>query len=209
MTREFQKPMIQPNHAFNWVVGADDPGRANQLAHDSSWALLHRVQEHADPVVVDRVLQVAAGDGISDLAELWSSQSTHTLAGVLWRLFLLRRVVAADAEMTAELFRRGAARIGTIDTAVAGAVEPVTPASITELCDLILRGAFVGDLGDALDRAVAYAKIMSMGAADLADDRDADNPTEAAALTARALRYATIGAELAAGAERWRFGELE
>ncbi|MBC9943799.1 hypothetical protein ICL81_04565 [Leucobacter sp. cx-328] len=209
MSRDFQKPMVQPNHAFNWVIGAEDPSIENQLAHDTSWALLHRVRQTADPVVIARVLEIAAGDGISDLAELWSKQSTHTLAGVLWRLFLLRRVVASNAEMTAELFRRGSARIGTIDTAVAGAMEPVTPETITDLCDTILTGAFVGDLGDALDRAVAYAKIMSMGSADLADSLDTDRPAEASKLTARALRYASIGAELAAGSERWRFGELE
>lgn len=209
MGREYQRPIVQPTSAFGWVIGDDDPSVALQLAHDTSWALLHRVRSGADPQVVSRVLELAAGDGIHDLAELWSSQDTHSLAGVMWRIFLLRRVVSAHPEQTADLFRRGAARIGTIDVAVAGASEPVTPDTVMRLCDQILTGVFFGDLGDALDRAIAYARIMSVGAADLADDRDTLDDPHAAELTARALRYATIARELERGAQRWRLDDLE
>lgn len=208
MSREYQKPILQPSASFDWIVGSDDPGAAHRLAAETSWALLDRVQRVADPQIVDRVIEVASGDGIHDIAELWSRESTHTLAGVLWRLYLLRRIVEADAPGSADLFTRGSERIGTIDPIVAGADEPVSPASIAKLCDEILRGVFTGDLGDALDRAAAYARVMANGAAALADDRDPHDSGHATELTRRALAYASIARELDSGSRRWRDGTL-
>lgn len=208
MTRDHQRPVLQPGTAFDWVIGSDEPGAAHRLAQETSWALLDRVRSVADPDVVDRVVGLASGSGIDDIAELWAHEGTHSLAGVLWRLYLLRRVVAADPEGSAELFRRGAAAAATIDPVVAGAAEPVTPGSIAELCDTILRGAFAGDMGGALDRAASYCRIMALGSADLADTRDAHDDAHASELTTRALRYSAIAHELHAGARRWRDGTL-
>lgn len=212
MTREHQRPLLQPSASFDWIIGSDDPGASHRIAQETSWALLDRVRKVADPDIVKRVIEVASGDGLSDIAELWSRESTHSLAGVLWRLYLLRRIVEADAAGAADLFTRGSRRIGTIDPVVAGAAEPVSPESIAELCDRILRGAFVGDLGAALDRAAAYARIMASGAAELADERDEHRTpradSHATELTKRASRYAAIARELDAGARRWRDGTL-
>lgn len=207
MSPHFPRPVLQPTDSFDWIIGSDEPGAAQRLAHETSWALLDRVRHGADPAVVERVVALAA-TGIDDIAELWAGESTHSLAGVLWRLSLLRRVVAADAEGAADLFRRGAAAASTIDPVVAGAAEPVTPDSIAALCDTILRGAFTGDLGGALDRAASYCRIMSLGAADLADSRDAHDDAHAAQLTTRALRYSGVAHDLHAGARRWRDGTL-
>lgn len=208
MTREYQRPLLQPSADFDWIIGSDEPGAAHRLAQETSWALLDRVRAGADPEVVERVVGLASGAGLDDIAELWAKEGTHSLAGVLWRLYLLRRVVAADPEGSADLFRRGAAVAVTIDPVVAGAAEPVTPQSIASLCDTILRGAFVGDLGGAIDRAASYCRLMALGAADLADTRDAHDDAHAAQLTTRALRYSTFAQELHAGSRRWRDGTL-
>lgn len=206
MTRQFARPVLQPS--LDWVLSDNDASTAHRIAHETSWALLNRVREGADPEVVARVVAVASGDGIDDIAELWANESTHTLAGVLWRMYLLRRIVETDAAAAADQFARGSARIGTIDPIVAGALEPVSPDSIAALCDEILRGAFTGDLGDALDRSAAYARVMAAGAVELADMRDSQSDAEASELTTRALRYQTIARELDAGAARWRNGSL-
>ncbi|WP_427870727.1 hypothetical protein [Leucobacter luti] len=208
MTREYQRPVLQPTADFDWIIGSDEPGASHRLAEETSWALLDRVKRVADPEVVERVVGLAAGPGLGDIAELWARESEHSLAGVLWRLYLLRRAVASDPEGAADLFTRGSAISVTIDPVVAGAAEPVTTGAIAELCDTILRGAFTGDLGDALDRASAYARIMSLGSADLADSRDAHNDEHALALTTRALRYSKLALELHGGARRWRDGTL-
>lgn len=208
VTRAFKRPVLQPSHEFEWIIGSDEPGAAHHLAHETSWALLDRVRSVADPQVVDRVVRVASGPGIDDVAELWAGESTHSLAGVLWRLYLLRRVVESDPEGAADMFRRGSSMAVTIDPVVAGAAEPVGPETVAALCDTILRGAFTGDLAAVLDRAVSYCKLMSLGAADLADSRDEHHDADAGELTTRALRYATLAEELASGASRWRLGTL-
>lgn len=208
MSRDHQRPVLQPSHTFDWIVGDDGPAAAQRLAQETSWALLDRVRSVADPEVVERVIGLASGSGIDDIAELWAREGTHSLAGVLWRLYLLRRVAASDLEGSADLFRRGAAAAATIDPVVAGAIEPITPDSITTLCDTILRGVFTGDLGGALDRAASYCRVMSLGAADLADTRDSHDDEVASMLTTRALRYSTLAADLRVGARRWRDGSL-
>lgn len=190
------------------MIGADDAGTAHRVAQETSWALLDRVRGGGDPEVVERVVRLASGDGLHDVAELWASQSAHALAGVLWRLYLLRRVVDADPDAAADQFRHGANVAVTIDPVVAGAADPVSPEAIGELCDTILRGAFTGDMGAALDRAASYCRVMALGAADLADTRDAHDDAHAAELTTRALRYVTLADELQGGARRWRSGTL-
>ena len=208
MSRDHQRPVLQPTFTFDWIIGSDEPGAAQRLAQETSWALLDRVRRVADPEVVERVVGLASGPGLDDIAELWSGESAHSLAGVLWRLYLLRRVVEADPDGAADQFRRGTSVARTIDPIVAGAAEPVTPASIAHVCDTILRGVFAGDLGGALDRAASYCRLMSLGAADLADSRDAHDDAHAAELTTRALRYSSFANDLHAGARRWRDGTL-
>ncbi|MBK0419944.1 hypothetical protein JD276_12980 [Leucobacter sp. CSA1] len=209
MPRDHQRPVLLPTADFDWIIGSDEPGAAHRIAQETSWALLDRVRSVADPAVVERVVGLAANDGIDDIAELWATAGPHSLAGMLWRLYLLRRVAAVDAEGTADMFRRGAEAAVTIDPVVAGAAEPVTPDSIVALCDTILRGVYAGDLASALDRAASYCRLMALGAASLADSRDEHDDAHAAELTTRALRYSAFANELHAGARRWREGSLD
>ncbi|MGO1538064.1 MAG: hypothetical protein ACTHZ9_00295 [Leucobacter sp.] len=209
MPREHQRPVLQPNYEFDWIIGSDDPGASHRLAQETSWALLDRVRRVADRDVVERVVGLASTEGIDDIAELWADASHHSLAGQLWRLYLLRRVAAAGPEATAVIFRRGTEEAVTIDPVVAGAVEPVTPDTIVDLCDTILRGAYTGDLAAALDRAASYCKLMSLGSASLADDRDSFDEEHAAQLTRRSLRYSVMAGELHSGARRWRDGTID
>ncbi|WP_449277627.1 hypothetical protein [Leucobacter sp. GX24907] len=209
MAREHQRPLLQPSSDFDWIIGSDEPGAASRIARDTSWALLDRVRSQSDPDIVERVVGLAASEGIDDIAELWASADAHSLAGALWRLYLLRRVAAVDPAGTADLFARGVDTAVTIDPIVAGAGDPVSPASIVRLCDTILRGVFQGDLAGALERSASYCRVMLLGAAALADDRDAHDDEHARELTTRALRYSAFAHELAAAARRWREGSLE
>ncbi|MGK0714843.1 hypothetical protein [Leucobacter sp. W1153] len=207
--RNFQRPVLQPSASFDWIIGSDEPGAAHRLAQETSWALLDRVRQMADPEVVERVLGLAETEGIDDIAELWATAGAHSLAGMLWRIYLLRRIVHADPEGTADMFRAGQSVSVTIDPVVAGAAEPVNPQSIAELCDTLLRGVFAGDLAIALERAASYCRVMSLGAASVADSRDSLDDEHAAELTTRALRYAAFADELHGGARRWRDGTLD
>ena len=200
--------MTQPTSSFDWIIGSDDAGASHRLAQETSWALLDRVRSVADHEVVERVVALAAGNGIDDIAELWSDAGSHSLAGQLWRIYLLRRIVESDPPGTAELFRAGLAAAQTIDPVVAGVAEPIAPDSIAALCETILRGVFTGDLAVALERASSYCRVMSLGAAAIADERDAVDDEHAAELTTRALRYSSFANDLRAGARRWRDGTL-
>lgn len=209
MPAEHRRPVTQPTASFDWIIGSDEPDVAHRLAQETSWALLNRVKSVADPDIVERVVSLASGNGLEDIAELWANASPHSLAGQLWRLYLLRRVIDADPEGCALLFRLGQDIAQTIDPVIAGVAEPITPASIAELGDTILRGAFTGDLAAALERASSYCRIMSLGAATLADDRDDIADDHATELTTRSSRYASFADELRAGARRMRDGTLE
>jgi len=209
VTAEHHRPLLQPASSFDWIIGSDDAGAAHRLAQETSWALLDRVRSVADPAVVERVVTLAAQQGIDDIAELWSGSSAHALAGQLWRIYLLQRIVATDPEGTADIFRAGLTAARTIDPVVAGVAEPIEPESIAGLCHTILRGVFTGDLAVALERAASYCRVMSLGAAAIADERDAVDDEHAAALTTRALRYDSFADDLRAGARRWRDGTLD
>lgn len=202
------RPVLQPTSSFDWIIGSDEAGASQRLAQETSWALLNRVRSVADQEVVERVVSLAAGEGIDDIAELWADSSAHSLAGQLWRIYLLHRISHADPEGTADLFRHGQAASPTIDPVVAGVADPIGPESIATLCDTILRGVFSGDLAVALERAASYCRVMSLGAATLADNRDHVDESHASELTTRALRYSSFANELHAGARRWRDGTL-
>lgn len=210
MNTPHRRPVLQPSAAFDWIIGSDEPGSAHKLATETSWALLHRVRDGADPVVVERVISLATdtGAGIDDIAELWSKAGPHALAGQLWRIYLLHRIVAANPSETAEIFRRGVLAAQTIHPVVAGVQDPISPESISELCKTILRGVFAGDLAAALERASSYCRVMSLGAAAIADDRDNIDDAHAAELTTRSLRYDAFANDLHIGARRWRDGSL-
>jgi len=106
MPREHQRPLLQPGDSFDWIVGSDEPGAAHRIAQETSWALLERVRAsgrpgepaRSGPEVVERVVRLAAGSGIDDIAELWASAGARSLAGQLWRLYLIHRVTESDPE---------------------------------------------------------------------------------------------------------------
>lgn len=193
---------------FEQFVGDVDPGRRVQLAHETAAALLRRVRDDADPEVVDRLLALAATDGIDSVIELWSDAEAHSLPGSLWRIHLLRTVVAQQPVETATQFEAGVARLDTADPIVAGAETPTGPAEITALADAILRGVFTGDFALALERAAAFARVLAAGSVASADDRDAAEPELATGLTRRAARLSSIASDLSAAAALWRRHEL-
>ena len=51
--------------------------------------------------VVERVVSLAEVEGLETLADLWSGSPADSLAGCLWRLYLLRSWVYADAASAA------------------------------------------------------------------------------------------------------------
>lgn len=204
------RPVRVPSTHFEAYEGGLDPAVTLRIAHDSARALVHRVRASDDPELIDRMVAYTDEHGLDTLAELWSRAGARSLPGALWRLSLLRALIRADPEGTALLFQRGSDVLRTVDVVVAGAESPTGPDQIRDLADEVLRGAYVGDVAIALERAAAFCRTASAGAADLADDADAavDDP-RAAELTARAARLASSARDFAACARLERAGGLD
>lgn len=207
--RLFQRPIVQANEGFAWVPGEDDPAERIMIASETAWALLHRIRKQPSSEILARVINLAEKGGIDEIAELWSSSHAQTLPGVLWRLYLLREVITSSPEMVREIYRAGLIEVNTIDGVVAGVEEPITPDSLRNLSDEILRGLFVGDFASALDRAAAACMIFAAGAAHLADTRESDDEEEATRFTKQALRFDEFARDLRFASVNWRKGTFE
>lgn len=206
---KFDRPVKLPIQAFDSFVGGEDPAQASRLARNTAQALLHRVREADDPEVIERTVGYARTNGLADLAELWSNANPHSLPGSLWRLYLVHEAIAQDPDTSSYIYRRGVSVDQSINTIVAGAVEPTGPLEIRTLIETIFRGAFSGDFEDALDRAAAFCSVMSLGSASIAADFETSNPDRASRATKRSARYLGFAKDLAASARLWRRGLLD
>ena len=209
MANDFHKPTQYSGDKFDTFEGGEDPAQIMRVAHDTAHALLSRVRDSDDPLVLDRLVGYTDEHGIDALAELWARSSSRTLPGALWRIYLVRLLIRQDADGTSYLFQRGTEVLGTIDALVAGAPMPTGPGEITELADQILRGLFRGDFAVALERAAAFCRITAAGSTSIADDFEQTNPERATELTTRALRLSQTAAELTTCARLHHSGNLD
>ncbi|MET0839806.1 MAG: hypothetical protein ABWY19_13550, partial [Marmoricola sp.] len=125
----------------------------------------------ADEALVARVVHLADSEGLETLAELWSGAAADSLAGALWRLYLLRSWVYADPQTAALEFDRGRHHVPVAEV-ISGVVEPPGPDEVRALVDQVLSGVVTGDFADTLFRAAAFARVAAAG-------RVHDEPLEA------------------------------
>ena len=209
MTSSFHRPALFAGHEFSAFQGGNDPAALNELAHESARALLARVQAGGDAQTLERVVTFTDENGIDVVAELWANASPHSLPGSLWRLYLVRALIRAEAAQMSILYARGLEVIHTVDPVVAGAPTPAGPDEMRELADVILRGAFEGDYGGALDRAASFSRVLAAGCTSMANDADLINPERASQLTTQAARLSKTAAEFSLCARLWRDGSLD
>ncbi|MFM6968072.1 MAG: DNA-directed RNA polymerase subunit beta [Microbacteriaceae bacterium] len=174
MKRPRRPAPIEP-HVADRMMGGVDPAVTLQIAHDTATALVHRIREADDPEVFERLLAYTENHGVGELAELWAAAPAHSLPGALWRLYVVHASIVKDEVFAATAYETGAAVEATADAVVAGAPQPTTPADIRALADEILRGAFHGDMGDALDRGAAYCRIEARGITDIIGQSELGN----------------------------------
>jgi hypothetical protein len=209
VTSSFHRPALFAGHEFSAFLGGNDPAELNVLAHESARALLARVQAGADPATLERVVSFTDENGIDVVAELWAHASAHSLPGSLRRLYLIRALIRAEASQMSYLYGRGIEVIHTVDPIVAGAPTPAGPEEMRVLADIILRGAFKGDYGGALERASSFARVLAAGCTAMANDADLLNPERATQLTVQGARLSKIAAEFSVSARLWREGSLD
>lgn len=149
---------------FAEIVGGEDPARVQEAADLAANLLVRGARGSADPGVAERVLHLAETEGIETIAEVWSGSPADSLAGCLWRLFVLRSWVYADPAQVAREYDTGR-RSAQVAQVVAGVADPPGPEELRTMVDEVLRGIAGSDFADVLFRAAAFARVVATGRA--------------------------------------------
>jgi hypothetical protein len=158
------RPLLPGAGQFETLPGDADPAVRSEAADRCATLLVRGAHDTADEEVVSRVVHLAETEGLDTLADLWSGSPADSLAGCLWRLYLLRSWVYADPAAAAREFDAGR-RHTPVHEVVAGVVDPPGPDEVRQLVDKVLRGVVHGDLADTLYRAAAFARVVAAGRA--------------------------------------------
>lgn len=156
---------MQPgDRFFDAILGGTDPARVQEAADEAARLLVRGARDSDDPAVADRLLHLADTEGIETIAEVWSGSPADTLAGSLWRLFLLRSWVYADPVGVAHEYEAGRT-LAPVARVVAGVADPPGPDELRAMIDQVLRGIAGSDFADVLLRAAAFARVVAFGRA--------------------------------------------
>jgi hypothetical protein len=167
-----RRPVFPGAQHFEDVGGEIDPAARSEAADRCATLLVRGARDHEDEAMVARVVSLADTEGLDTLADLWAGSPADSLAGCLWRLYLLRSWVYVDATAAAREFDAGR-RHTPVHEAIAGVVDPPGPDEVRHLVDQVLSGVARGDFADTLWRAAAFARVVAAGRAHLGS---ADSP---------------------------------
>ena len=162
VSRPHHRPTQKTAAFFEAVEGGTDPAIVSEAAERAAALLVRGARESEDDAVADRLLHLADTEGIEAIAEVWSGAPAETLAGCLWRLYLLRQWVHADPVRVSRAFEEGRA-CAQVARVVAGVADPPGPDQLRAMVDEVLRGIATGDFADLLFRASAFARVVAAG----------------------------------------------
>jgi len=164
--RPHHRPLTPGDRFFSGLDSGDDPERLAEAADRAAVLLVRGARESADGQVADRVVHLAETEGIEAIAELWAHASAESVAGCLWRLYLLRSWVYADPLGVAREFEAGRTR-AAVDGVVAGVADPPGPDELRIMIDQVLAGIAASEFADVLLRAAAFARVVATGRAEV------------------------------------------
>lgn len=193
---EFKKPSLPGAALFEAQAGGTDPSELSAAGHRIANLLVRGPRNATDQGFVDRVLHLADSEGLGIIADLWATAASDSVAGTLWRLYLLRTWVCREPEQAAREYAAGKA-YSPVDEVLAGVVDPPGPAEVITLVDTVVTGVVGEHFDVALDRAASFAHIVGVGRAQL-DGGDAGS----------AARLVDTAMHLRRAAELERAGEL-
>lgn len=166
------RPSVPGAAFFEDLTGGADPAAVREAGDLAATLLVRGAQGGEDHDLVDRVLHLADTEGLETLAEVWSGAPADTIAGCLWRLYVLRAWVhRSPSEVSAE-YDAGLAG-AQVARVVAGVADPPGPDEVKSMIDDVLRG-IVGDFAVTLLRAAAFARVVATGRATVAGSSHQD-----------------------------------
>ncbi|MFC7492842.1 MULTISPECIES: hypothetical protein [unclassified Nocardioides] len=171
--RQYHRPMTPGSNFFEALTGGADPALVSEAADRAAYLLVRGARDTDDAAVAERVLRLADSEGIETIAEVWSGAPADSLAGCLWRLYLLRSWVYADPLAVSREFEAGL-RSAPVARVVAGVADPPGPDQLKAMVDQVLRGIAESDFADVLLRAAAFARVVAAGRAALSDPTEAE-----------------------------------
>jgi hypothetical protein len=163
--------MTPGGNFFEALTGGTDPALVSEAADRAATLLVRGARGSDDAAVADRLLHLAETEGIEAIAEVWSGSPADSLAGCLWRLYLLRTWVYADPAGVAREFEAGRSP-APVARVVAGVADPPGPEELKAMVDEVLRGIAGSDFADVLFRAAAFARVVATGRAALPSSSD-------------------------------------
>ena len=162
--RRHHRPSLPGAASFESIEGGVDPSVLAEAADRAAVALVRGGHRSGDAELAGRVVHLADTEGLDALAELWSSAAPDSLAGALWRLYVLRTWVYAEPVRAAAEYAEGRRHTPVAET-ISGVAEPPGPDEVRALVDAVLRGVVIGDFADTLFRASAFARVTAAGRA--------------------------------------------
>ncbi|KRB78014.1 hypothetical protein ASE01_07540 [Nocardioides sp. Root190] len=167
------KPVPREAAFFDEQESGVDPALLTEAAERAASLLVRGAHDSADADVAERLVHLAEVEGIEAIAQVWSHAPADTLAGCLWRLYLLRSWVYADPVGVARQFEAGRSH-AEFARVIAGVADPPGPDELRHMVDEVLRGIAASDFADVLFRAAAFARVVAAGRASLDEVPDAD-----------------------------------
>ncbi|WP_340536741.1 hypothetical protein [Nocardioides sp. GXZ039] len=171
--RAHQRPLARWSGYFEEFEGGADPALVSEAADRAATLLVRGARETDDAAVTERLLHLADAEGIETVAEVWAGSPADSLAGCLWRLYLLRSWVHADPLRVAREFDAGRGRAEVAEV-VAGVADPPGPDELRAMIDDVLRGIAGSEFADVLLRAAAFGRVIATGRAALGEAGDAE-----------------------------------
>ncbi|MBI4899731.1 MAG: hypothetical protein HY829_04555 [Actinobacteria bacterium] len=172
MTRDHHRPVTVDAAYFESVAEGPAPDEVREIADRTASVLVRGARAQGDRALAERVVHLADTEGMETLADMWSSSTADSLAGSLWRLYVVREWIHADPVRAARAFEAGTST-AQVALAVAGVADPPDPEAMCHVIDDVLRGIVHSDFADVLWRASAVVHVMSAGRA-LTETRPSD-----------------------------------
>lgn len=187
---EFHRPSLPGAALFEAMAADADPAETTAAGHRIANLLVRGPHDATDEGLITRVLHLADEEGLAVIADLWSHAAPDTVAGALWRLYLLRTWVHRQPDQAAREFAAGRS-YAPVHEVLAGVVEPPGPAEVAELVDTVVRGIVGIDFDVTLDRAAAFAHIVGVGRGQL-ETGDAQSAARLVDMAQHLRRAATL-----------------